>query len=193
MARTMATKSFTVTVAQLLSARARRFESVTPDTGVLCAVERMACNNVGSLIVVSPDDGRLQGILTERDVLVNVARLMSRQRENATLAVRDIMSCDPVTVDATATVGECLTIMSDEHHRFRHLPVTHDGELVGVLSIRDLCDRVAEDHQNEVRELSEQVAKLANVLGSDLQRYSPGRTWYSWFRHLFLSQRPSTS
>lgn len=180
MARRLATKSFTVTVAQLLSARARQFESVTPDTRILNAVERMACNNVGSLIVVSPHGGSLEGIVTERDVLVNVNRISG----DNSLKVSDVMTRNPVTVESTATVGECLTIMSDEDHRFRHLPVTDNGELVGVLSIRDLCDRVADDHQSEVAELSAQVAKLANVLGNDLKRLSVDRSWVAWLRQL---------
>lgn len=105
--RGLVTKSFSVSVAQIMSPRTQRFESVTPSTRVLNAVERMACNNVGSLIVM--ENGALRGIVTERDVLVNVTRMVSNTNN---MYVRDIMTHNPVTVDASSTVGECLSIMS---------------------------------------------------------------------------------
>lgn len=178
--KSLATKSFSVSVAHLLGQRAQRFESVTPCTRVLDAVDRMASNNVGSLIVL--EDGRLEGIVTERDVLLGTPRLHARaQQDDAPLLVSDIMTRDPVTVRATATVGDCLSIMTDDGNRFRHLPVVDGGELVGVLSIRDLCDQITEDHRDEVAQLSTQVNKLAALVAEDLRKLSGRSGWYLRF------------
>ncbi|MCB9679360.1 MAG: CBS domain-containing protein [Alphaproteobacteria bacterium] len=50
--------------------------------------------------------------------------------------LRDLMSADPITVDYTATVKDALELM--QAHRIRHLPVVKGGELVAMLSDRDL-------------------------------------------------------
>ncbi len=174
-AKMLATKSFSVSVAQILDGRARQYEHIAAHAPVLDAVERMSVNAVGSLIVLNA--GCMEGIVTERDVLTNIPRIMQQQDKRIT--VDSIMTRHPVTVDASATVGECMAIMS--HNNFRHLPVTDEGELVGVLSIRDLVDQVAKDHQDEVSELHGQVQKLASVLGADMVHDSP-RTWPSRLR-----------
>lgn len=186
-ARGLATKSFSVSVAQLLGPRAQSFESVAPQAQVLDAVNRMAHHNVGSLIVL--DGAQLAGIITERDVLLGTARLHHAAASGLPpLLVSDIMTRDPVTVPATATVGDCLSIMTDDSNRFRHLPVVDEGELVGVLSIRDLCDQVARDHHDEVAELSTQVRKLALLLGNSLSS-PPDRSWLTRLRESLIAPR----
>jgi len=138
----------------------------------------MIRNNVGSLIVLrsSTQKRELCGIITERDILKSF-HTVDKDRP-----VCEIMTRNPVTVRASATVGECLEIMTDENNRFRHLPVTDDEvdgeELVGVLSIRDLCDSLTNDHREEVRELALQLNKMANIVGEDINRYSSRQ--HSW-------------
>lgn len=174
--RGASTKSFGVSVAQLLSGRTRQYESVSPNTRVLDAVERMALKNVGSLVVLQ--EGRLEGIVTERDVLVNVRRMVGTDD----MRVQEIMTRDVVTVDASATVGECMSIMTEPHNRFRHLPVVDRDELVGVLSIRDLCDSLTRSHETEVAGLQTQVEKLSTAFGSDVKRLSSEQGWTSRLR-----------
>lgn len=163
--RTFSSKSHAVSVAQILDGRVRQFEHVYTGASVLDVVERMSLKGVGSLVVLG--EQRMEGIVTERDVLVNIPRLLERDNP---LTVDDIMTKNPITVDAAATVAECMAIMT--HNAFRHLPVTDEGELVGVLSIKDLVRQVSKDHQSEVSELNTEIQKLASVLGSDLDRTS---------------------
>lgn len=84
----------------------------------------------GSVVVL--EDGRLVGILTERDLLAAVAA--GSGLEEAT--VGEHMTREVVTADGDWEVYEAAAEMTDHH--IRHLVVTADGDVVGVLSIRDL-------------------------------------------------------
>jgi CBS domain-containing protein len=80
---------------------------------------------------------RLEGILTERDILKAVAMGLT---ENA--RVRDWMTTQPETIEASDETGHAAALMI--HGGFRHLPVLDGGAVVGIISIRDLM-RVALD------------------------------------------------
>ena len=88
--------------------------------------ERMVAREVGAVLVL--DGERLEGIMTERDVLRAVARGI---RDDA--VVRDWMTTEPETDE---TLEHAATLMM--HGGFRHLPVVEGGHVVGMLSIRDL-------------------------------------------------------
>jgi CBS domain-containing protein len=91
--------------------------------------QRMVAREVGAVLVLDGD--RLAGIMTERDVLRAVARGI---RDDA--VVRDWMTRDPETIEPDETTEHAATLMM--HGGFRHLPVVEGGEVVGILSIRDL-------------------------------------------------------
>jgi CBS domain-containing protein len=110
--------------------------TVDPATPVTEVAKRMVAKDVGAVLVF--DDSGLCGILTERDVLRAVADGM----DDATL-VRDRMTASPETLDADDTTEHAAVLMI--HGGFRHLPVVEQGEVVGVLSIRDLMRVVLED------------------------------------------------
>ena len=97
---------------------------------------RMVEREVGAVLVL--DGERLAGILTERDVLRAVARGI---RDDA--VVREWMTTDPETIEPGDSTEHAATIMM--HGGFRHLPVTDQGSVVGILSIRDLMRIVLED------------------------------------------------
>jgi CBS domain-containing protein len=104
---------------------------LTVDAGLSLAevAVRMVERSVGAVLVL---EGRhLAGILTERDVLRAVARGI---RDDA--VVRDWMTTDPETIGPDETTEHAATLMM--HGGFRHLPVTEDDAVVGILSIRDL-------------------------------------------------------
>jgi CBS domain-containing protein len=111
---------------------------LTVDSGLTLAqvAQRMVEREVGAVLVL--EDERLAGILTERDVLRAVARGIGYEA-----LVRDHMTRDPDTIDPGETTEHAATLMM--HGGFRHLPVTEDGAVVGILSIRDLMRIVLED------------------------------------------------
>jgi CBS domain-containing protein len=99
------------------------------------AAAAMNLRNVGSALVVR--DGRLIGILTERDVLhaAGTGDLSGR--------VSDWMTKHPESVDADESTQQAGVVMI--HGGFRHLPVLEDGRPVGIVSIRDLMRVALED------------------------------------------------
>jgi CBS domain-containing protein len=111
--------------------------TVEPDLPLTEVAKRMVSKDVGAVLVF--DGGEMCGILTERDVLRAVADGID---EEATL-VRDRMTPHPETLDADDTTEHAAVLMI--HGGFRHLPVMHEGAVVGVLSIRDLMRVVLED------------------------------------------------
>jgi CBS domain-containing protein len=111
--------------------------TVAPDLPLTEVAKRMVSKDVGAVLVFEDDE--LCGILTERDVLRAVADGID---EAATL-VRDRMTPHPETLDADDTTEHAAVLMI--HGGFRHLPVMAEGEVVGVLSIRDLMRVVLED------------------------------------------------
>lgn len=100
------------------------------------AARRMEERKVGAALVL--DGGRLEGIVTERDVMRAVA---GGSVERST--VRDCMTPDPETVEPSDTVGQAAVLMI--HGGFRHLPVVDGDDVVGIVSIRDLIRVILDD------------------------------------------------
>ncbi len=94
------------------------------------AARRMRDAESGSIIVV--DDTKAIGILTERDLLRSAAAGLDPTAERAGLW----MTANPDTLGPEEEAGAAWSSLS--HHHYRHLPVVDDGELVGVVSMRDL-------------------------------------------------------
>lgn len=138
------------TVSQVLQSKAGGVLSITPGSSVFEALKQMAARNVGALLVM--EDGRLRGILSERDYARKVILLGKSSHD---LAVRDIMSTQVICVRPESTVDECLALMSGK--RVRHLPVVSGGEVIGVLSIGDLVKAVIEEQRDTIRHLEDYI------------------------------------
>ena len=107
--------------------------SVASDSTLAEAAGAMRARGVGAVLVL--EQGSLDGILTERDILKAVA---TGSVEGARVA--DWMTRHPDTIESSDTTQHAAALMI--HGGFRHLPVVDDGAVVGILSIRDLM-RVA--------------------------------------------------
>jgi CBS domain-containing protein len=110
--------------------------TVDPAAPVVAVAQRMADRNVGAVLVT--EDGRLAGIMTERDIMRAVARGL---REDA--VVGECMTAHPDTIAPDDTIEHAAVLMI--HGGYRHLPVLDGDDIVGVLSIRDLVQVVVED------------------------------------------------
>jgi CBS domain-containing protein len=97
------------------------------------AAKRMVARGVGAVLVLDGD--RLDGILTERDLMRAVAGGYSDEAR-----VSEWMTRHPETIDATDETDHAASLMI--HGGFRHLPVVDEGRIAGIISIRDLM-RVA--------------------------------------------------
>jgi len=109
---------------------------VEPEVTLGEAATLMGERHVGSVVVC--EDDRLVGILTERDIV----RALSREHDAPARPVVEWMSKDPTTTDPGTDVKEALRTMVDGG--FRHLPVIDGGNVVGMVSIRDVAGAMAD-------------------------------------------------
>ena len=98
--------------------------------------------NKGAVVAMSGSG--LAGVLSERDILRQVARHGARALE---MTVEESMTRGVITATPTETLDQCLERMTDR--RVRHLPVMRDGELTGIVSIGDLVKWKIEETRAE--------------------------------------------
>src|SRR5512138_1272149 len=98
---------------------------ISPTDTVFQALQLMAENNIGAVIVV--DCGRIVGIFTERDYCRKII-LMGRSSLNT--PIHEIMTKKMITVRPDQSMEECLELMTKYH--IRHLPVQQEDTLIGM-------------------------------------------------------------
>lgn len=117
-------------VARLMSSGV---QSVTPDTLVEDAAQRMLENEIGSLVVVD-EDGKLEGILTTTDFVGIVAA----SDPKAETTVSRYMTTDVITTTAQATIRDVADSMVE--HGFHHMPVVDEtAGVIGMITTADLA------------------------------------------------------
>jgi CBS domain-containing protein len=116
------------TVADVMS---RNILTVSPDATLGQVARALRARNVGSALVTDAA-GRPLGLISERELVDSVAG-----SRNPDIGVAESwMKADPVSVETSVTLADASTVMREAN--VRHLPVTEDGVVVGVVSIRDL-------------------------------------------------------
>jgi CBS domain-containing protein len=138
------------TVQQLLAQKGRTVLSVSPEDTVLVAIKKMADENVGSLVVL--EEGKLVGIITERDYARNV---FLKGRSSPQTRVGEIMERNVIYVRPSQSVEECMALMNDK--RVRHLPVIDGGTLLGIVSIGDLVKSIIRDREFVIKQLEHYI------------------------------------
>jgi CBS domain-containing protein len=111
---------------------------------VLQAVQAMVEHNIGAVPVVHK--GRLVGIFSERDLM---SRVVAEGRDPRSTCMAEVMTDDPLTISTTEDVETCMALM--RRHSFRHLPVCHEGQLIGMVSLRDILLHDLDEQDAEVR------------------------------------------
>ena len=124
--------------------------TITPEAGVRDLLALLAEHNVGALIV-SSDGERVDGIVSERDVV----RHLHRDGTVVKNTVGAIMTGDVETCGRETTVDELMKIMTER--RIRHVPVVTEGRLVGIVSIGDVVKHRIDQLQFERDQLDSYV------------------------------------
>ncbi len=138
-------------VSRLLEERASGdIVSCAPDTPLHDAVRLLAEKRIGAMPVV--EDGKVLGIVSERDVLYCLA---AEGGESLAKSVREVMTAPAVAVECSTTCVEALALMTAR--RFRHLPVVENGEMRGFLSIGDLVKARLDQVSHEADAMREYI------------------------------------
>ena len=120
------------TLKQLIESKDKKLAAVAPEQSVLRALEIMAENDVGALLVL--DGKRLAGVFSERDY---ARKVILQGKASKSTKVSEIMTGKVVYVTLNRTIEECMAIMTEKH--CRHLPVLDDDHnVVGIVSIGDM-------------------------------------------------------
>jgi CBS domain-containing protein len=127
---------------------------IEPGWTVRTAAQRMSERNIGAVAVV--DAGTLAGVFSERDIMT---RVVAKGLNPDDTSVDTVMTKEIVVADPGENVDSALAKMHSIGSR--HLPVVHDGKLVGMISIRDLL------------EVDDAVQRAKATFLGELVKYSP--------------------
>lgn len=111
---------------------------------VLETVHTMVGHNIGAVPVLH--EGKLVGIFSERDLM---KRVVAEGRDPRSTCLAEVMTDDPVFVSTNEELGNCMALM--RRNSFRHLPVCYEGQLVGIVSLRDILLHDLNEKDDEVR------------------------------------------
>ena len=137
-------------IAALISGK--RVETISASATLHDLVNALNVHHVGAL-VVSPDGKKIEGIVSERDV---VRAMPGKLDELTNLHVKDLMTSDVVTCSSNSTVAELMTVMTER--RIRHIPVVDDsGNLLSIVSIGDVVKAHINDLDAERKALEDYV------------------------------------
>ncbi len=128
-----------------------------PEDTVSQAATLMKQEDCGAIPVVS-DEGKLVGIITDRDIVV---RAVAAGKDPRTTPVSAVMSADPSTLTPDADVEQAEKLMA--HRQVRRLPVVEDGHLVGIVVTAHLARR---DNARDVGETIKEISEPKSGRGS---------------------------
>ncbi|HEX2943132.1 MAG TPA: CBS domain-containing protein [Rhodopila sp.] len=136
-----------MTIASVLREKGRDVVAVQPTTKVQEIAGIIASRRIGAVLVMD-EDKRVAGIVSERDVVKAVA---TRPDGLHALQAQEIMTRAVAYATPETTIEEAMEMMDQGY--FRHLPVLQDGDLVGIISIRDVVKARIQRHEHEAHNL----------------------------------------
>lgn len=140
------------TLKQMLAEKHRPLAVVAPGDSVFHALSVMSENDVGALLVL--DGEQLVGIFSERDY---ARKIILHGKSSKETQVREIMSDKVAYVTPSATVDECMALMTEKH--FRHLPILNDDTSVaGIVSIGDLVKETISSQRFLISQLERYIS-----------------------------------
>ena len=139
------------TISQFLDQSNRPVYSVGPNATVREALEVMAQQNIGALLVL--DDDSLAGIFSERDY---ARKVVLKGKSSSDAKVSEIMTSKVITINTKHTIDQCMQIMTDNH--IRHLPIVNDQNVIGLISIGDVVREMIAYQKSMIEQLQSYIA-----------------------------------
>ena len=141
-----------MTVRSILDTKGHDVVTLQPGATLAEASRLLGSRRIGA-VVVTRGDRKIQGILSERDI---VRALGEHGAAALDLTIDKVMTAKVMTCSEAGTVNEVMEIMT--RGRFRHLPVEKDGQLDGIISIGDVVKRRIEEAEREAAQIREYIA-----------------------------------
>jgi len=140
------------TVRSILDQKGSNVISVKPEDTLAQALLKLTQHKIGAVLVLDKD-GTIKGILSERDIIRNLA---GKLEYTTTIPVSDVMTKCVTYVKPHQSLDDCLQIMTTG--RFRHLPVVDDGKVIGIVSIGDVVKASLESRDFQIGQLEYYIA-----------------------------------
>jgi len=124
--------------------------SVKPTMTVYEALEFMVEKNIGALLV--SDQGKFVGIFTERDY---ARKVILKGKTSKETTINEVMTENPITVNPDSSIDDCMKLMTVKF--IRYLPVIHNGDFAGVISIGDVVKFIIEEQRYIIEDLEHYI------------------------------------
>lgn len=142
-----------MTVSVILKSKGAEVISVKPDSALSSVVETLSSRRIGAVLVLH-SDGKVAGVLSERDVVRALAQHGAAAMD---MAASTFMTAEVVSAGSHDSIGLVMEKMT--HGRFRHLPIIDEGRLVGIISIGDVVKKRIDDAEHEAQALRDYVTQ----------------------------------
>jgi CBS domain-containing protein len=140
-----------MTVKAILSVKGTEVLTIEPTTNLAAAAKLLAERKIGALVVTGPDQ-RIVGIVSERDI---VQELAAHGPAALDLALTEVMTRKVTTCSASDTISSVMERMTAG--KFRHLPVLEQGRLAGIVSIGDVVKHRLQEMEREQSALRDYI------------------------------------
>ncbi|MBP0615006.1 CBS domain-containing protein [Jiella mangrovi] len=139
-------------VGHILKAKGSDVFTLRPDVSLAEVVRLLAERRIGAIVLLD-EDGRVAGIVSERDV---VRVLAKSGAEILDKPIGEAMTAKVQTCTSSTPIEDVLGVMT--RGRFRHLPVYEDDRLAGIISIGDVVKAKIEEAEREAEQMREYIA-----------------------------------
>jgi len=141
-----------VSVKKLLAGKqTSKVFALSPAAMVIEALELMATENIGAVMIMEGD--KLVGIFSERDY---ARKGIIQGRKAKSTPVTEVMTHNVYTVTTDMNMEDCMQLFTDMH--IRHLPVTDNGKVIGMLSIGDIVNAMIMEQKDHIEFLEKYIS-----------------------------------
>ncbi len=138
------------TVKYILQNKPKAMYSVSSEISVFEALNVMFDKNISALLITDNDE--LLGIFTERDY---ARKIVLKGKSSKDTLVNEVMTSAPLTISLNDEIDLCMQIMTEKH--IRHLPVTEQGKVIGMVSIGDVVKSIIEIQKETIKHLESYI------------------------------------